>query len=59
MNTKSNQLHKESLKVLVGGVNSPVRSFKHVNMNPIFIKQGQGPFLFDVDDNCYIDDCCV
>lgn len=55
MNKKSNRLYKESLKILVGGVNSPVRSFNYVNINPIFIKQGQGPFLFDEDNNCYID----
>ena len=55
MYKKSNLLHKESLKTLVGGVNSPVRSFSHVEINPIFIKQGQGPFLFDEDNNCYID----
>ena len=55
MYKKSNLLHKESLKTLVGGVNSPVRSFSYVDINPIFIKQGQGPFLFDEDNNCYID----
>merc|ERR1712039_612581 len=55
MNKKSNYLYKKSLKILVGGVNSPVRSFNYVNINPIFIKQGQGPFLFDEDNNCYID----
>lgn len=55
MYKKSNLLHKESLNTLVGGVNSPVRSFGYVDINPIFIKQGQGPFLFDEDSNCYID----
>ena len=58
MNKKSNQLYKESLDVFVGGVNSPVRAFRHVDINPIFIKQAQGPYLFDVDDNCYIDMVC-
>ena len=58
MNKKSNNLYQEALKVLVGGVNSPVRAFRSVDINPIFIKQGQGPFLFDVDNNCYIDIVC-
>jgi len=38
-----------------GGVNSPVRAFKNIKSNPIFFKSAKGPFLYDVDDNKYID----
>ncbi len=38
-----------------GGVNSPVRAFKNVNSSPIFIKSAKGPYLYDVDDNQYVD----
>ena len=40
-----------------GGVNSPVRAFKSVNMNPVFFKSGKGSKMIDIDDNEYID--CV
>lgn len=52
---KSVSLFAEAQKYIPGGVNSPVRAFKSVGMNPVFIKQGQGPFLIDADDNRYID----
>ena len=48
---------KEAKKFIAGGVNSPVRSFKYVNSNPIFFKKGKGCYLTDIDDNKYID--CV
>ena len=38
-----------------GGVSSPVRSFKSVGMDPVFIKQAQGAYMTDVDGNKYID----
>ena len=38
-----------------GGVNSPVRAFKNIKSNPIFFKSAKGPYLYDVDDNQYID----
>ena len=40
-----------------GGVNSPVRAFKSVNMNPVFFKSGKGSKMTDIDGNEYID--CV
>ncbi len=40
---------------VVGGVNSPVRSFKAVGGNPLFISRGEGAALYDVDGNRYID----
>ena len=38
-----------------GGVNSPVRSFQGVGAEPIFIQRGQGAYLYDIDNNKYID----
>lgn len=38
-----------------GGVNSPVRAFKSVGMNPIFMKSGKGSKIYDIDGNEYID----
>src|SRR3990170_8215919 len=56
MNTeKSRQLFKEAEKYIPGGVNSPVRAFKSVGGNPIFIKSGKGSKIYDVDGNEYID----
>ena len=38
-----------------GGVNSPVRAFKSVNMDPIFMEAGKGSKIYDIDGNEYID----
>lgn len=38
-----------------GGVNSPVRAFKSVNLKPVYIKKAKGPYIYDVDGNRYID----
>jgi len=53
--TQSIALNKRAKKVLVGGVNSPVRSFKRVGGNPIFVDRAQGAKLWDRDNNEYID----
>jgi glutamate-1-semialdehyde 2,1-aminomutase len=53
--SKSEQLFKESQKFIPGGVNSPVRAFKAVGSNPIFIRRGEGSKFYDVDGNEYID----
>jgi glutamate-1-semialdehyde 2,1-aminomutase len=56
MNTnKSRQLFDEAKKFIPGGVNSPVRAFKSVGGNPLFISKGEGSKLFDVDGNSFID----
>ena len=56
MNTeKSNRLFEEAKKYIPGGVNSPVRAFKSVGGNPVFIKRGEGSKFWDVDGNEYID----
>jgi glutamate-1-semialdehyde 2,1-aminomutase len=52
---KSRALFAEALTLLPGGVDSPVRAFKAVGGEPLFIERGQGPWLFDVDGNRYID----
>ena len=52
---RSSQLFKEAKKLLPGGVNSPVRAFKSVGGKPIFIKKAKGAYLFDEDNNKYID----
>lgn len=52
---KSEELFDLAKKYIPGGVNSPVRAFKAVGMNPLFIKEGRGSKLYDVDGNEYID----
>lgn len=53
--TKSEQRFEEAQQYIPGGVNSPVRAFKQVGGNPIFMKSAKGAYLFDVDGNKYID----
>lgn len=55
---KSVELFKEAKALIPGGVNSPVRAFRAVGQNPIFIKKGIGAYIYDVDDNQYIDYVC-
>src|SRR5512141_3014483 len=52
---KSIPLFQEAQKLLPGGVDSPVRAFRAVGGQPLFIDCGEGPYLFDVDGNRYID----
>lgn len=54
-NKKSQELYNKGLKHLVGSVNSPVRAFKSVGGNPLFIKKAKGSKIYDVDGNEYID----
>ncbi len=54
---KSRRLFKRAQKVLVGGVNSPVRAFKSVGGVPRFLSRAQGSKIWDVDGNEYIDYC--
>ncbi|WKY47435.1 glutamate-1-semialdehyde 2,1-aminomutase [Eubacteriaceae bacterium ES3] len=55
---KSENLFIGAQKVIPGGVNSPVRAFKSVNMPPIFIDHGKGSKIYDVDGNEYTDYIC-
>jgi len=51
------KLFQEATKVIPGGVNSPVRAFKAVDSEPIFIDKAKGAYLYDADGNKYIDYC--
>src|SRR5437899_5205768 len=53
--TKSEELFARAEEKIPGGVNSPVRAFRSVGGQPLFISRGQGSRLFDVDGNEYID----
>ena len=53
--TKSIEAFKEAQTLMPGGVNSPVRAFKSVNMDPIFMERGKGSKIYDIDGNEYID----
>ena len=55
MYEKSKRLFERAKEIIPGGVNSPVRAFKAVGGNPLFIAKGAGSRLFDVDGNEYID----
>ncbi|MDR0138173.1 glutamate-1-semialdehyde 2,1-aminomutase [Metabacillus idriensis] len=52
---KSKQAFKEAQDLMPGGVNSPVRAFKSVAMDPIFMERGKGSKIYDIDGNEYID----
>lgn len=52
---KSADLFKLAQQYIPGGVNSPGRAFKSVGGEPVFIKNGEGPYLIDQDGNRYID----
>lgn len=45
----------EAKELIPGGVNSPVRAFSSVGGSPIFIKEGEGGYLTDIDNNKYVD----
>ncbi len=53
--TQSISLFQEAQTLFPGGVNSPVRAFRAVGGQPLFIQRGEGAYLFDVDGNRYID----
>lgn len=52
---QSKQAFTEAKELLPGGVNSPVRAFKSVDMDPIFMESGKGAIIKDIDGNEYID----
>lgn len=53
--SKSQSLFSEAQKYIPGGVNSPVRAFKSVGGDPVFIKSAKGAYMFDEDGNDYVD----
>jgi glutamate-1-semialdehyde 2,1-aminomutase len=46
---------EEAQSLIPGGVNSPVRAFKSVGGTPLFIAEGEGAYLTDIDGNKYVD----
>ena len=57
MNNQQNseKLFAAARRVIPGGVNSPVRAFRSVGGTPRFIQRGRGAYLWDADDNSYVD----
>lgn len=53
--SKSAALFEQAQQLIPGGVNSPVRAYRSVDMKPPFIQRAQGPRVYDVDGNAYID----
>ncbi|MDH5751347.1 MAG: glutamate-1-semialdehyde 2,1-aminomutase [Deltaproteobacteria bacterium] len=53
--SRSNELFPRARESLVGGVNSPVRAFKSVGLQPLFIDHGKGSHIWDIDGNEFID----
>ena len=53
--SNSQNLYERAKKFIPGGVNSPVRAFKGVGGNPLFFREGTGPYLIDADDKRFID----
>src|SRR5512134_1574622 len=53
--SRSIQLFEKAQTVIPGGVDSPVRAFRAVGGQPLFIDRGEGAYLVDVDGNRYID----
>src|SRR5262249_18813586 len=52
---RSRALFQAARAVIPGGVNSPVRAFRGVGGDPVFVARGNGPYLYDADDNEYVD----
>src|ERR1700741_5437025 len=53
--SRSHEAFERARKVIPGGVNSPARAFGGVGGQPIFIARGEGPHLYDIDGNRYLD----
>ena len=52
---RSDALYARARQVLVGGVNSPVRAMRAIGRDPIFVARAEGPHVWDVDGNRYVD----
>ena len=55
MRTKSHEIFQRACELMPGGVNSPARAFGAVGGEPIVFRRGEGAYLYDVDDNRYVD----
>ena len=58
MSTRSEELFEQAMRLLPGGVNSPVRAYRAVGGAPRFIARGEGPYVWDVDGRRYVDLVC-
>ena len=56
--TRSAELYRRALRVLPGGVNSPVRAMRSIGRDPVFVERAEGAELTDVDGNTYVDYVC-
>lgn len=54
----ASELYRRAVKVLPGGVNSPVRAMGQIGREPVFVARGEGCELVDVDGNRYVDWVC-
>ncbi|MEM4296878.1 MAG: glutamate-1-semialdehyde 2,1-aminomutase [Nitrososphaerota archaeon] len=52
---KSRKLYEKAVRNMVGGVSSPVRSFISVLGEPLIVRRGKGPYIYDADENQYVD----
>src|SRR5712692_1655775 len=52
---RSRDAFQRASRVIPGGVNSPARAFGAVGGQPLFIARGEGPYLYDLDGNAYLD----
>lgn len=55
---RSREIFERGEKILVGGVNSPVRAFRSVGGEPLIIERGEGQYLYDADGNKLLDYVC-
>ena len=55
MASRSSELFAAAKKYIPGGVNSPVRAFRHVGAEPFFVERAEGARIWDVEGNTYID----
>ena len=53
--SRSEQAFQRASQVIPGGVNSPARAFGAVGGQPLFISRGEGPYVYDLDGNRYLD----
>jgi glutamate-1-semialdehyde 2,1-aminomutase len=56
--TRSAELYRRALRVLPGGVNSPVRAMRSIGRDPVFVERAAGAEIVDVDGNTYVDYVC-
>ena len=52
------ELYRRAVRVLPGGVNSPVRAMRSIGRDPVFVERAEGAELTDVDGNTYVDYVC-